>query len=128
MSSLKGLVVRERLLQQAWTVLGLNPLHAKAEKLRWFQQPAARNTLQKPVTYPAIYKEDVHIIPEFIVDMITGKWSQKCTRKLLPEIQHYLDWKREYLARPKKTPEHENQDDDAAISKSSRSTTAGPSS
>jgi hypothetical protein len=122
-SSLRRPEVRERLLQQAWAVLGLNPKHAKAEKLRWFRQPAPRNTLKKPVTYPAIYNEEIHILPDCIVEMITGTWT--CRRKLTPEVQHYVDWKRKFLARSTEAPKEED-DDDATASDSSRSTTIGP--
>ncbi|KAJ2916251.1 hypothetical protein MD484_g4142, partial [Candolleomyces efflorescens] len=76
-SSMKRPEVRERMLQQAWASFDLNPKHAKVEKLRWFRYPAPRDTGRRPVTYPAIYKEEIHVLPDWYMELMDGSWLKK---------------------------------------------------
>jgi hypothetical protein len=111
--------VRERLLRQAWEVFGLNPKHAKAEKLRWFRFPAPRNTLKKPVTYPHIYCEEIHVLPEWITEMLDGSWKKRIPLKLTPGAQRMYDWQREYIARLEANEAQQQKDTDASGSSGS---------
>jgi hypothetical protein len=117
--------VRERLLRQAWEVFGLNPKHAKAEKLRWFRFPAPRNTLKKPVTYPHIYCEAIHVLPPWITEMLDESWKKRIPLKLTPGAQRMYEWQREYIARL--AASEAEQQEDADVSNSSGSTTASDS-
>jgi hypothetical protein len=129
--SMKSPEVRQRVSDQALEVLGLDPRHATAGMLRWLRYPAPKSTLKKPVTYPAIYKEDVHVLPECIVDpdMVTGSWKKKypMTRKLPPETLHYIQWKRAFFPRSAEEANQQGHDEFGA-SDCSRSTTVGRSS
>ncbi|RXW17318.1 hypothetical protein EST38_g8542 [Candolleomyces aberdarensis] len=123
-SSMRRPEVRERALRQALEILGLDPRHATADKLRWLRYPAPNNTLKKPVTYPAIYKEDIHVLPECIMDMVTGLWKEKYPIKLPPETLHYIEWTRAYFARC--AEDAQQQDDDDGASDCSGLTTVRP--
>jgi hypothetical protein len=82
--------VRERVLRQAWEVLELNPKHAKAEKLRWIRFRAPHSILKKPVTYPHIYCEEKHVLPEWITEMMDGSWTEKYPSNLAPKLSAIL--------------------------------------
>jgi hypothetical protein len=117
--------VRERVLHQAWAALELNPKHAKPEKLRWLRYPAPRDTGKKPVTYPAIYKEDIHILPDWYTEMMDGSWIEKYRPKLSPGALSDLEWEGEDRASRRSAMNDSQEDSD--VSDSSGSTTVGPS-
>ena len=94
-SSMKRPEVRERVLQQAWASLDLNPKHAKAEKLRWFRFPAPRDAGKRPVTYPAIYKEDIHVLPDWYMEMMDGSWIEKYRPELSKKTRSDDEWEDE---------------------------------
>ncbi|KAJ2916253.1 hypothetical protein MD484_g4140, partial [Candolleomyces efflorescens] len=94
-SSMKRPEVRERVLQQAWTVLDLNPKHAKVERLRWFRYPALHDTGKRPVTYPAIYKEEIHVLPDWYMELMDGSWLKKYRPELFSKTLSDDEWEDE---------------------------------
>ncbi|KAJ2917568.1 hypothetical protein MD484_g2850, partial [Candolleomyces efflorescens] len=124
--------VRERALQEALQVLEFDPKRATVEKIRWFRLPAPRNVLKKPVSFPHIYCEKKHVLPQLIREMMDGSWKKRYPPQFAPGFLKYLEWEREYDARKQKVIAQQQKiaqkEEKSGLSDSSESTTVGPSS
>ncbi|KAJ2917567.1 hypothetical protein MD484_g2851, partial [Candolleomyces efflorescens] len=120
--------VRERAFHQALEVLQFDPNRARVEKVRWFRLPPPDDICRRPVTFPHIYCEHRHVLPDLIREILDGTGEERYPTQYSPDVLEYIEWERECDAREQEMLERAQQQQDSDPSGSSESTTVGSSS